>query len=286
MAVQAKLLAKDPERPEYRAELARSEGNLGILFASQGDAQRAERQYRQGIALLEEHEPKAMPAPAMPGYLGELINIYTNLANLMIASNKPAEAEKSWLRLVELRERLVQSFPANANFRTAFVGALSELGNRARQNQKLGEAKVLYGKAVEHLQELARQPDAPSETWSNLYLMQLNLASSLVDLKDHAAAFRVLRQLTTKAGVKKRQDHRAAALLARSASLVDRDKQLPPNERLELTKTYGDEAIALLRRAIQEGFQDVEFIGTPDFEALRNRQDFEQLVKELTQKRG
>jgi serine/threonine-protein kinase len=286
MAVQEKLVAGNPERPEYRADLGRSEGNLGILFARQGNVEAAERQYRQAIASLEKHEPKLAATPAMPGYIGELVKIHSNLANLMTALNKPAEAEKSWLRALELREKLVQAFPSAPSFRLELVGALNDIGNRVMPNQKFDLAKAVYTKAVEHLRELTREPGTAPQMWSNLYLMQLNLAASLVGLKDHAGACRVVRELAPELKPKERQDHRAAAILARCVELAQRDGGLAQEKRQELAGSYADQAVNLLRQAISNGFSDVEFLRkNEDLEAIRGREDFRQLLGEVQTKK-
>ena len=215
MKVQEQLRAQYPDRPEYRTDLGRSMGNLGILFAQAGDFEKAEKQYRKGIAFLEEFEPKLTVTPALPGYIGELIKIHDNQANLMIALNKPAEAEKSWLRIVELREKLVQAFPQVPNYRLEAVGTLNELGQHATQNQKYGEAKTFYGKAAAHM--------------------------------------------------------------ARCAGLVEKDSKV--------AHAYAEQAIALLRQAVANGFQDAELLRrSDDFQAIRARADFQDILKELQEK--
>jgi tetratricopeptide (TPR) repeat protein len=282
LRVQEKLLAKSPDRSDYRVELGRGEGNLGTLFAQAGKVGLAAQQYRKGISLLEEQEPRLTAAPALPGYLGELIKIHVNLANLMTTHGKPAEAEKSWLRVLQLREKLVKEYPLVPGFRLETVGALHELGQRVLQAQQFGAAQVYYAKAVEHLRELTRGPGAAPEMWANLYLVQLQLATSLVALKDHAGAYQVVREMAPEARPKDRHDDSAAALLARCITLADNDSQLPEAKSKELAKTYADLALALLHRAVANGFQDLDFLRqSEDLQPLRAHEDFQQLVREL-----
>jgi serine/threonine-protein kinase len=282
IAVREQLVAKYPERPEYRAELGRSVGNLGALLVQTGALGDGEKEYLRGIALLEDHESK-LAAPDMPVYLGELIKIHANLANLTMAQNKPAQAEKSWLRQVELRDKLVRAFPNEERYRLEAVATLNEIGNRLQQNQQFEMAKDFYAKAVEHLRWLTKQPKATREMWSNLYLMQLNLATSLVGLKDHAAAARVVRELAPEARPKDRQDHLAAAVLARCAGLAATDGALAEGKGKELAKSYAGQALALLRQAVANGFHDADFLRkNEDFRAIRGEEEFQQIVMLVT----
>jgi len=162
------------------------------------------------------------------------------------------------------------------------VAALNELGNRVVQNKQFSEAKVFYQKAVWHLQELTKGPDTAPEMWTNLYLMQLNLATSLVGLKDYAAAAQVIRDMAPQAPPRARQDHVAAGVLARCAGLAAKDSSLADGKRAELAKTFGAESIALLRQAMRNGFRNAEFLRTSeDFQAIRDREDFQQVLKDL-----
>src|SRR5262249_18776896 len=151
--------------------------------------------------------------------------------------------------------------------------------------QKYDLAKGFYGNAVEHLRELTKAPGTAPQMWSNLYLMQLNLAASLVGLKDHVGAGQVVGELPPQVAPKDRQDHRAAALLARCVELAERDSRLAEQKRKELASVYAEQALALLRQAVSKGFMDADFLRkNEDLEALRSREDFQRLLRELEAK--
>jgi eukaryotic-like serine/threonine-protein kinase len=275
ISVQEQLVANRPDQLEYRIDLGRSHGNLGILFAQAQNFERAEKQYRKGIALLEEYEPKLTVTAALPTYVGELVTIHQNLANLMVALQKPAEAEKSWLRILELREKLVQAFPQVPEYRLAAVAKLHELGASALPNQKYGLARTFFDKAQEHLHFLTRGMNGASALWNDLYVIQYQRAVCLVGLKDYEGAYQAVHELAPQA--KKRADHLAAALMARCAGQVDPDSPVA-------TK-YAAEAVTLLRRAMTNGFNDTAYLNNnEDFQSLRARADFEAILTELKEK--
>jgi hypothetical protein len=67
---------------------------------------------------------------------------------------------------------------------------------------------------------------------------------------------------------------------------VHKDAQTAAAERDQLAEDYARRALALLRRAVQAGFNDLPHLKTndPDLAALRGRADFQQLVQELEAK--
>ncbi len=275
MAIQEQLVTQRPDQLEYRTELGRSYGNLGIMFAQAQDFEKADKSYRKGIALLEEYEPKLTVTPALPSYLGELVKIHQNLANLMVALQKPAEAEKCWLRILELREKLVQAFPQDPQYRLAAVAKLNELGASALPNQKYALAKTFFDKAQEHLRFLTQGVNGTPALWNDLYVIQYQRAVCMVGLKDYEGAYQAVRELAPEA--KNRADHLAAALMARCAGQVAKDS---PD-----AKKYAAEAVALLRQAVTDGFKDAAYLNNnDDFQALRAREDFAAILTELKEK--
>jgi hypothetical protein len=64
---------------------------------------------------------------------------------------------------------------------------------------------------------------------------------------------------------------------------VQKDAQTAAAQREKLAEDYARRAIALLRRAVQAGFNDLKHLktGDPDLESLRGRADFQQMVQEL-----
>jgi len=96
----------------------------------------------------------------------------------------------------------------------------------------------------------------------------------------------VVRELAPEARAKDRQDQIAAGLLARCVPLAAEDKKLPEPKGKELAKIYAELAITLLRQAVASGFQDAAFLRTSeDFQALREREEFQKILKELPSKK-
>src|SRR5262249_34945735 len=76
--------------------------------------------------------------------------------------------------------------------------------------------------------------------------------------------------------------YNAACMLADAARVVSSDEGLPEGERKQLRKKYSDEAVALLDKAVKEGFTDrAQFGKDKDLDPLRERPDFKALLADL-----
>ncbi|MBI3411638.1 MAG: protein kinase [Planctomycetes bacterium] len=266
------LFERFPENLNHRRDLAIGHDSLGGLRNKQNKAEDAVAAFRTAVNLLEAPELK----PAMTWEVRQqLIRSHSNLVNVLESLKRPAEAEKSWLRILDEREKLVQSFPKDQLQRAAAVEVLCALGNRTLTNAKFAEARDFYGRAVTHLHSLVQQN---AKAYANsLYATRLNLAQAHLGEKDHAAAAKLVEQSVTMENIAPRQDHVAATVLARCAGLVDKTSPL--------RKTYGDQAMRLLEKAVQAGFRDLGSVMAEDWQALRNRDDYRAVLEILSPKK-
>jgi hypothetical protein len=107
----------------------------------------------------------------------------------------------------------------------------------------------------------------------------------LLELKDHAAAADAAGQFLKAAMIPGLDPVKTAALLAGCVRLAEKDEELPRAERRKLAHSYGDRAMAALKQGIAEGFKDAaQLRGASDFDPLRDRKDFQELVAELEAK--
>lgn len=266
------LFERYPENLNHRRDLAIGHDSCGGLRTKQNRAEDAVAAFRTAVNLLEAPELK----PAMTWEVRQqLIRSHSNLVNVLESLKRPAEAEKSWLRILEEREKLVQTFPKDQQQRAAAVETLCTLGNRTLTNAKFAESRDFYGRALTHLQTLVQQN---AKAYANsLYATRLNLAQAHLGEKDHAAAAKLVEQCAAMDGIAPRQDQVAATILARCAGQVEANSPL--------RKSYGDQAIRLLEKAVQTGFRDSSAVMTKDWQALRNRDDYRAVLEILSPKK-
>jgi hypothetical protein len=166
-----------------------------------------------------------------------------------------------------------------ADFRGDLARSLHDLAQQLFEQEDEAEGVRYARLAVQRQEELVKlkAADAPAQqALLQFRLSQMNMLVETGAYSDAAAA-------AAEASKQRREEHRVAAILARCAGLAQKDRKLPEARRGELVQNYGDRALELLRRARQAGFKDRSYVNNnKDFDSLRARADFQELVRELT----
>jgi hypothetical protein len=75
--------------------------------------------------------------------------------------------------------------------------------------------------------------------------------------------------------------HHAAGLVARSVPVAQNDPALSPDEREQIAASYAQQALALLRQAIANGYKETAKLKEAlEFSAIRDLADFQALLVE------
>jgi hypothetical protein len=122
----------------------------------------------------------------------------------------------------------------------------------------------------------------PAGCLARLAQAYLGQADAELELNRHADAALAIAELANLLPPQSADWPRLAGTLARAVDAAASDEVLPPAKRQDLARRYGDQAIDLLRKAIRAGYKDVEALQQSiTFAPLRNRPDFQQLVRDL-----
>jgi tetratricopeptide (TPR) repeat protein len=279
LAIRKPLAADFPLVPLYRQELASSYNNLGLLLADTGRLKEAEPAYREALALKQQ---LAADIPRVPQYRLELTRTQANLGNLLRALGRTKEAEAACRDALDILNKLVADFPKVPNYRAGLGNTMDGLAELARDRKDYLAARQLLEQAHVHLRvALDAYPRHPFFREFCRENRQL-LATTLVDLGEHAAAALAADDLARIALDPALDSYNAACYLSRCVTLAEKDAKLPQVRREELAKSYGDRAIELLRQAIARGYKDARHMKEDsDLEPLHSRADFQQLVAKL-----
>jgi hypothetical protein len=111
-----------------------------------------------------------------------------------------------------------------------------------------------------------------------LYAGKLAAVADLVD--------RLPEVLPVERTEERREEYlRAAQFVAMCVPAALKDDRLSEPQRKEIAEQYARKTLRLVREAMKLGFRDVkELKQAPEYEPLRMREDFQDLIRELTAK--
>jgi serine/threonine protein kinase len=274
--LQRRLVEGFPRVPAYREELAGSHNCLANLLTHTNRLPEAEAEYGHALALQQR---LVEDFPRVPAHRFELASSRHNLALLLEKMKRLPEAEQAHRRALALFRRLVEEFPKRPDYQSALGDNLAHLARVLRDQGRLTDARRDAEEALRHqLSALQLALEHPRFAYS-LAGNYTILAETLVRLGDHKAAAKAAAELPRHLPKKGSAYQQGAAFLARCVSLAERDQALPAEQRVELARTYGDQALALLRH--EPGLGAERLKTDPHFASLRPRADFQRLVQEL-----
>ena len=267
IALQKVLVHADPSTTVSRIELGRSFLNLGGELAGNGQYPRALLVLREGIAILE---ALARENPTVPTYRSDLAHGLANLGGAQNAAGLPAEGERSCRRAVGLLEELIRGNPTDMQMRSGLVVGLNNLGNAMRSQRNDTAALLAFRTSAEHLQLMVSRAPQVAEWRTTLNQTYRNIASVL----------RAQNQVSEAAATA----HRCVELSPSDSvelynSACDLALCIPLADRLADAQRYGNEAMAILRRAAAAGWSDrTHAVSDPDLKSLHSRRDFQEFV--------
>jgi serine/threonine-protein kinase len=109
----SELVAEFPADPEYRAQLARTQNNLGSLLAEVGRQKEAIDAFRTALDL---HARLTDDFPAVAIYRLRLSGTYTALGRQLFREGQVREAEAAYRTALECQSKLVNDWPADPTY--------------------------------------------------------------------------------------------------------------------------------------------------------------------------
>jgi len=220
------------------------------------------------------------------------------------------EARTAYQKAIQIYERLASEFPADTRYVVALAGTYSNMGRLVGDEGKLEESLPWVTKGIGILEAAMRRDQRVAKvretlcvaSWTRAMtlcglsryaealkdwdraiemddgrypsLLRIKRASNLLNVKDHVRA-------TADAAAIAESSTATAEDLYNAACVYSLSSQLAADDALRI-ESYRGKAVEILRQALAKGYQDLERIRTHgDLEALRSRDDFQQLMKEL-----
>ena len=280
MTIFEKLGQEFPTAPLYRAELTKTRHGVAIVYRNTKRVKEAEELHRRNIA---DGEQLIADFPQIQENRRFTCNVYMAFGLLLVSTGRHEEAEKGYRRALAINDTLLQENPdtaAHHNIRAGLLDNHAESVIDRKGDLKL--ARKLIDEAMVHEKlALKQHPNHPqfrlfmSSHWE--VVAKIGVAEG-----DHAAAVKAAREIPSLHQQDFKKHRTAAEYVARCVPLAEKDAKLAPDQRAERAKAYADQAMALLRDAVQLGITDAANLrNSPELAPLRNRADFTSLINSI-----
>jgi serine/threonine protein kinase len=303
LALQEMLAAEFPAMPDYRRDVAASHNNLGIVLAHLGQRTAAEAEYRAALAV---RETLVADFPAVPAYRSELASSHNSMGNLLAGLGRRTAAEAEYRAASAVREALVADFPAVPEYAIGLGGSYCNLGNLVKSRGDKAAALVWHTKAVDRLAPIVAAEPRQVTARQFLRNSRVGRADDFMQLKRFAEALpdwdaglnlddgserrgiragraECLANLGRAAEAIREADEVAGEKGARGDTLYDCARAVSvASAASDNADAHAAHAVALLRRAVTKGYNDVSHLqADADLAPLRNRADFAALLWDL-----
>jgi serine/threonine-protein kinase len=285
LKIRQKLAAADPGNAQAQRELS-----LSISYI--GDVQRLERDLKGALASYQEslkiRQKLADADPGNPQAQRDLSITFDRVGLAQQAQGDLKGALASFQEYHKISQKLAAANPGNAKNQRNLLISLSRIGEIAEQESDFEKAIEWYQKAL----DVPRGSARPEYFARDVTLAEARLRICRAQLAGADATSALLNVAITEYVRKKEPDKAIAA----ADQLVERAKKpehiynaargyalcVPLAGSPEAKEKYAARAVALLKQAVARGYKDVARVKTDtDLDALRDRDDFKALLKEL-----
>jgi tetratricopeptide (TPR) repeat protein/tRNA A-37 threonylcarbamoyl transferase component Bud32 len=283
LAIRQKLVDANSAVPELQRDLGLSHYNIGSGLRYMGKPAEAVKEYQKALAIQQKL------ADASPGDTTDqsfLAYSHGNLGNLLSEMGKPAEGLQELQKALTIQQKLADANPAVTELQSRLAEIHSLIGRLHAREKRFGEAFAALDRGLAIGQKLAdAHPMIPQRYTRDFGYSHASRGWAHVRAGHPAEAAADLRralELWDKAKVSDLETRfersRSLALLAGLAA--DGKSGVTAAEAAALA----DQAVAALRDVLQAGWGQYAELKEPDFDALRDRPDFQKLVAEVEAK--
>jgi eukaryotic-like serine/threonine-protein kinase len=275
LALNEQLLHDQPDSVEVRRNLAHTYNNLGILHGRHGQHDKAEAAHKQSLA---HKEALLRDYPKVVAFMRDVAGSYANIA-MEVKRRSPEEALDWSARAVRIQESAVEKDHRDVDARMGLFNTLMGRAYAFRQLERHEDAAKDWRRAIEVSEG---QPHVSMRVYRPLVL---------VFLGEHARATAEVEALVSEGRAQGPDLNLFAEVYSLGSAAAAKDTLVPPAEREKLADQYGGRAVELLRMARAAGhFRDparrADLKEHKNFDAIRARADFEELLVELEKTRN
>jgi serine/threonine-protein kinase len=278
LALQKKLVEESAGEPAYRNDLIITQSNRAKLLQARQRFAEAEEIYRQIIPLQDQ---LAAEFPNEPDYLSEAARYRFELGNLLEESRNARQAERFYREALAKVEKLAAKHPDRPDYQAEQGQAATSLALFLNDSQP-DEAHRLLEESLKAHQQAHRLVPNSKEYHRRLQDCYHDLEDFLRQHHKHQELAQLAERQRQDFADNPQDTFRAAGYLAEAAELVQETRGLTAKQRAKRVDDYGKQAVALLDKALKEGYSNREQLEKdPTLNPLRERPDFQKLLADL-----
>jgi tetratricopeptide (TPR) repeat protein len=286
LAVTQRLVDANPKNLRYlQLQLALAHRMGGWSFLVAGKPDKAMEAFLKGLAVTERLVDADSKVPDYQSLLGQAYIDIGNMGFLLSPTGKPEEAIEACRKALAITQKLPDANPAIGGYQVYLADAHNILGGLLARQQRFAEAFAALDAGLAICQKLTKSN--PNNT---LYVALLGYSFA------YRGAARVRSGQPAEAAADLRQAVESWAKVPPLDALMRFNRSgalallagLGADAKSGVTKAeaaaFADQAVASLRDAFSHGWGWLDKLKDPDFDALRDRDDFKKLLTEVEAK--
>jgi serine/threonine protein kinase/tetratricopeptide (TPR) repeat protein len=276
--IREKLADANPAIPAFPNALAWSYHNIGVLQSQRGNLAEALAAHEKARAIRQK---LADTNPTAPEFSNTLASSHQNIGWILARLGKTAEALAAHEKVLTIRQKLADANPTIPDFQSELAGSLYYTGRLLARLGRFDEALAALDRGQALFQKLAdAHPDNATFTLRLGYSHAFRGAARARagQFAEAAADLRKALDLWSRTRDPDAEDHfeRARALAVLAGLGAEGKSGVSAAE----AAAFADQAVAALQDALQAGWDNGAELKEPDFDPLRQRADFQKLVKD------
>jgi eukaryotic-like serine/threonine-protein kinase len=281
IALNQKLADENPAVTGFRLWLANYHCSLANMLTDQlGKPSEGGTELRKAIAL---HQKLADDNPAVIQFRKYLANSHNSLAIALSETGKPTEAEAECRAAIAIMGKVVDDDPKVLEHRVFLAAFLRNLGSQLLKRGRPAEALDAYGRSFTLNEQLVKENPAEAPDRVRSLVGRGWARRALGDPAGAAADVRHALRLSE--GLRLPEGYTAFTIACSHAALAGLAGQEGTGVSAAEGKAHADQAMALLRKAVDTGCRFIQIYRTEGaLDPLREREDFKKLLTELEPK--
>ena len=272
------LADQNPDDLPYHVDLATSESNFAEMLYRDGQTAAALESVQRSVAVT-----RALVASHLEDApLRVSLSLSVRGMGILLQNLDRWEQGRSLMKeSSEIMERVVTENPAVSEYRRVLATSETELGQALVDHDEIDAGLAAFVLALEHAEIVRKKNSRDHINMNTLASIHRGMGKALGKQSNHASALGSLLQAVAIGEQIAVEDSLFAYDMACSIALCSSESEKIPAGK-EQAKHYADRAMTALKKAVDQGWKNVNGIERdPDLVALHPRPEFQALLNSM-----